>query len=65
MRPVGATPKTARESLAWLQEHFSGRLIRIKECAPHSPNLSPLLLLLFIEHLKTHPHNMAILEFES
>ena len=31
--------------MAWLQEHFPGRLISLKaevEWAPHSPDLSPL-----------------------
>ena len=33
---------TARESMAWLHDHFPGRLISLKGCAPHSPGLSPL-----------------------
>ena len=42
MQLDGATSKTARESMAWLQEHFFGRLISLKGCAPHSADLSPL-----------------------
>ena len=41
----GATPHTghtARESLAWLQDRFPGRLINLKRCAPYSPDLRPL-----------------------
>ena len=33
----GTTPHTARESMAWLQEHFPVRLINLKGYAPHSP----------------------------
>ena len=39
-----ATPHTARDSMAWLQEHFPGRLINLKAevgWAPHSTDLSP------------------------
>ena len=42
MQQDGATTHIARESLAWLQDRFPGRLINLKRCAPHSPDLSPL-----------------------
>ena len=46
MQQDGATPHTARKSMAWLQEHFPGRLISLKadvEWTPHSPDLIPLV----------------------
>ena len=42
MQQNGATPHTAGEPMAWLQEHFPRRLINLKGCAPHFSNLSPL-----------------------
>ena len=40
----GATPHTSNESLAWLQQHFPGKVISRRcdpEWAPHSPDLNP------------------------
>ena len=40
----GATPHTANDSLAWLQQRFPGRLISRRcdpEWSPHSPDLNP------------------------
>ena len=42
MEQDGATPQIAGESMAWLEDRFFGRLISLKWCAPHSPDLSPL-----------------------
>ena len=46
----GATPHTARLTLAWLRQHFAGQLISLKTevpWAPHSPDLSPLDFMLW------------------
>ena len=48
----GATPHTAVTSRAQLQERFPGRVISLKEeveWAPHSPDLSPVDLFLWVK----------------
>ena len=40
MQQEGATPHTARDSMAWLQEHFPGRLISLK-AEVEWPRLTP------------------------